>query len=223
MRAGVLWPVAREAVSLHAGEDVAHRGEPLERDGACENVPVLSRFCSPATPPLVRVETSDGPARYAVHMADVGKRGSTDLVLGDMYRALTTRYATESEPNAAIVVLARTPVRRAVLELLVHRPTFGPVNMSIAAHSTIFGSPTNSQIQHGTGLAIPLYERFDSLGPADAVIPPRGLAGHGEMTALAAKRLGFSLSEFDVYRVELEYPPMPAAFVLSFPLGHAPK
>ncbi len=218
LRAGVAWPIGRSLTTLQTDGTVSWTGEPLAESTTADGVPILPEFSSPDLPPLVKLERDGQAALFAVRSRRLGKGGRITVAVGEIYRSVTEARPTSAMPNAAMVVLVRTPCRRGVIDVFVHRPTLGTVKPTLRGISTIFGLPIASEVQFGGGLEVPINDPIVALGQADRAPAVRGIARHRDLTNFAAQRLGVPLGDFDVYRVELTFPPTPVALVFSFPL-----
>lgn len=221
MRDGIAWPIARRVMTAEMDGQVEHVGEPMAPDDVDQGVPVMRRFSSKNLPPLKRIDAPEGFARFAVEPRVLGKDGALDVFVGERYRRVTSSVVSAQEPNHAIAVLLRTPCRVAVIEQFVPRGLFASVPMTMMALSTVFGEPTQAEIQMGRGLRVPLFETVESLGAADRALPVRGLTHHREMAELGAAGLGFALADMDLYRITLEFPPEPTLVVMSAPFPKA--
>ncbi|MGE0364879.1 MAG: hypothetical protein AB7Q00_03925 [Phycisphaerales bacterium] len=222
LRHGVAWPIARRVTSVEPDGQVAHMGQPLIPEDVEQGVPVLRRFGSLDMPALIRTESSDGISRFAIEPRGLGKQGALDVFVGERYTCVTRATPTPSEPNHAVAVHMRTPSRIAVIEQYIHRDLFGPLQMRASAGSLVFGEPNLDEIQRGPekgrGLHIPLFEKVEHLGRADRAQAVRELRDHQQMAAFGACGLGVDLSEMDLYRLTIEYPPEPSVVVMSAPL-----
>lgn len=219
MRDGVMWPVSRKVASLAVDGPFELSGEPLFPEDALQGAPVMKRFSSPTLGPLVEEHSTEGYVRYLVAPGLVGKSGAVDTFLGEVYRNAVRSTATPTEPNHTIVVRIKTPARRAIIDQFIHRDLFGPVKPSVFALSLLFGEPDLAAIHHRRGLGVPLFEEVQQLHDADRAVSPKGVAAFRHVCDSVVDRLGCRLSDFLLYRVELEYPPQPVAVVMSHPLA----
>jgi hypothetical protein len=222
VRPHIEWPIGRALSSLQHDGEVQSPGRPLDDSVSEFDVPLMRRFCSPNLPPLVRVETPVGPPRFAVRAGQVGRSGSLNVCVGEFYPGLTDAYALPDAPNATFVVIGRVPTRHAILDLIVEKGVWNDQCPTARMVSTLFDLPSQKQAQFGGGIEMPLTETVVALGSAETAPPAQRVARQREIMQIAASRLGRPLSSFCVYRLEIPFPPLPVAFILSAALPRRP-
>ena len=100
-----------------------------------------------------------------------------------------------------------------VLDLIVHRESFPGAQVESMVHESL--GEVNTLDEAAAGHQFPVEEGVTKLGRADTV----NLAEFPQYRALlqhAAGRVGWQLSEFDVYRLRVPYPIMGAVHRMFF-------
>lgn len=185
-------------------------------EGAMEKygAPLMREFCS-AQMPHLKIRQVGNWMNVLAESQDVGLRSSSDFSFGWVSRGLDF-----SEARRLGVFLACTsyivPTGVLIQDLLVHRETFGArVPTARVVHRT---ADDFTPAAIGEMSALPPNPRVMALGRADEVMDTAEWPQWGGMVRSACGKVGWSLSEFDVYRVRVEYPIMHSMVALGLPV-----
>ena len=105
------------------------------------------------------------------------------------------------------------PVRLLILDALVHRSLFPGVTPEVLIRSEF--TPGHEDMRH----QLPITEAPVFMGPATGIIRTAEVPRYDEMRRFVFERVGWDPSEFDVYRVRVEYPILSTAVAVSFKLS----
>jgi hypothetical protein len=179
--------------------------QPLEPESnATYGAPILKDFCSQPVPEFRTTQSSNGWVRTTLESEQIGRRSAVSFTFATVTHH--TPIATDPEGRSIFHngMAFKTPTEVAILELLVHRPSFGIVAPQIIVHATtpeddavdIIRSPNQFQFN----------EKVIPLGPASSLSPSMDVPRYPELMKHAFSCLGWNAAEFDVYRVRLQYP-----------------
>ena len=191
--------------------------EPLDADaaGRC-GAPLLPRFSTRPLPRLVRIEAEDGWVYHAVANDHLGLSGAVNVASGTLRRNAGTGVLNDGQRVYAASQSFMSPTELAVLELAVHRPSFGPVTPAVRmapsrGHSFLAQLTTDAPQLPSTEACVPL-------GPADRAVPAVEVKDYARLSAYTFDRLGWDPSEFDLFRVTIPYPVLNSMAVMWFPV-----
>lgn len=224
LRSDVPWPVARSRVADDA-DGIARRpypGEPLE-DGPTEGtvVPFLRRFCSHPLPELRRVCRAHGFVDDELPPGPVGNTGAVTCVIGDVCRAAASRYRDSHNRIGALIQPVHTPCEVLLLDQIIQEDTFGRITPEMVVHSLLTTDAQAITSPHDLP-RLPVSGVVQYLGKGLAAMTTRDVPRYVEMAQYVFDRLGWEASRFDVYRLRIEYPPIPTLVVMRHPLPDPP-
>ncbi len=186
---------------------------PLDREAMDHHgIPVLPRFSSRPLP-LARRDDSSTKVIYKLADGEIMGKGADDLTIGVKVRGVP--FMTDTDGRQLYynsVSILQNPCEMLVHELLVHRPTFGPVVPKLFVHHH---EDESSQEAARNAQQFPIDETLSRVGRADQV----GLVEvpkYGELLKYGAAAAGWNLSDFDVWRVKMPYPIMFATSRIFF-------
>ena len=213
LRPGVRWPIAVRDVTLDA-EGRRIRGRPIDEEGG-EDPPFVPEFCSSPMPRIGLHQMADGTILYELEPGPVGNTGAVTCVLATHLRAIRERQDSSAGRWRDHQLRLVTPVELVVGDLFVHRSMRAaspePIVFSAAA-----GVLSPEALGRG-GTRLPLPERIRTLNGAPAI---EGVDWYGRLVGRLFERMGWAASEFECYRIEIEYPPIPASLVMR---EHLPR
>ncbi len=178
-------------------------------------VPIIRQFCSDPLPTFRTGKTADGVGWTEVIGGEVGERGALDLVFGDY---LLDVPLTPSDTGEGFIFghrsMVRFPSRRKVMDILIHRGRFGRLDPTLTFYQdpAVF-SPSD---YHISAMKLDLPERIRFCGRAPQAIEASGIPRYFDWADWACRQLKLNLDDFDVYRVELDFPPMQAVIDIMF-------
>lgn len=226
LRRDVPWRIARGySVDDTDVTRVEFHREPLdvyEDAGAgLEGLPLLRAFCSRPLPVCRRVDGPRGAVEYELVEGAVGNTGILTCATGELIRELEPRFRTTGYHEIAQAFQLRTPSEVVVFDVLIHRELFGrPIEPRLFVCSDLFSERIAPRYRDADFLPVQEEVRYLGMGPDVLALPdvPR----HVELARFALERCGFDGAQFDAYRVQMKYPPIPATMVIKHDLPDRP-
>lgn len=214
-RAGVRW-VVNQAVVADDGARVdgglsrrALDPDAAERHGG---VPVLPRFCSEPVPALSR-RMAGGMVVDEIVAGPLGQTGERTVVTGEVVRNVGVAHATPEDRIAHFGTGVRIPAESLHMDLFVHRGLFGEVERELRVFSDLA-----SPVAFDDADALPAPERISRLGRGVALAQSPDIPDYRELASWVFGSLGEDPEEYDLFRVRMAYPPMPATVMVRHPL-----
>lgn len=215
-RPGVRWIVNQSVVA----DDQSRASTGLDRrpldPRAAENhagVPVLPAFCSDPMPALERRRTPDAMVHDEFVAGPVGQSGERTLVTGEILRNIGAVHATEHDRVAHFGTAVRTPAEVLHFDLFVRAGLFGNVEREPRVFSDLA-----SPISFGDADALDTSARISRLGRGLGLVHTPDVPGYADLAASVCAGVGIDADEYELYRVRLEYPPLPATVMIRHPL-----
>ena len=215
-RPGVRWIVNQSVVTDDNAEtrDTLQR-VPLDPEAAAVHagVPVLPAFCSDPMPALERRRTPDGLLHDEFAPGPVGLSGERTLVTGEVIRNIGPVHATDQDRVAHFGSAVRTPAETLHLDLLVAHGLFGEVEREAVVFSDLASSVAFGD-EHELRVSAGVVKLGRGLGMSQTPDIP-GYAGLCESVCDLA---GIDPDGYELFRVRLEYPPVPTTVMVRHPL-----
>ena len=221
IRAGVAWSLHRAIIVDDDG--VQRRSimpEPLVPavEEEAYGVPLLPEFCTKPLPKMRRVTVRPGFIDHELIEGRVGNTASATCVMADAVRGGAPRYREEHNNCVELVTRVNTPCEHLIFDQIVHADLFGDIHPELAVYSELAGE-TPQKMLSGGRMELPVSEQVMFLGRASAGLHATEIPRYTEMTRFVFERMGWDPREFNVYRVHMEYPPIPTAEVVSIELS----
>lgn len=215
-RPDVRWVVA-QAVTLRGDDNEVMRPqrEPLSPSDAARmhGVPIIEQFCSPSAPPVVRRAGSHDLVEDELLPGPVGQTGEVDLVMGEVLRAMAPMHGSREGENALFGTGVRAPAELLLCDLFVHRDLFPHVERTIRVYSELFSPVTRDERDR-----LIVADRVQHLGRGLGRLAAPEAPHYRRMSSFVFETLGWNPEEFDLYRIRMAYPPMPASVMFHHPL-----
>lgn len=215
-RPGVRWIVNQSVVADHEARAASgiHRVS-LDPAAAAAHagVPVLPAFCSDPMPALERRRTPDGMVHDEFAAGPVGQSGERTLVTGEILRNIGPVHATEEDRMAHFGTAVRTPAEVLHFDLFVRIGLFGRVERELRIFSDLA-----SQISFEDQDALETSARVVRLGRGLGLSHTPDIPGYADLTASVCNSVGIDPDEYELFRVRVEYPPVPTTVMLRHPL-----
>jgi hypothetical protein len=189
--------------------------QPLSSSPEAEatGVPFLREFCSEALPKLRRPDEPYADTAYQLVEGSVGNAGQLTCLLAEIARGVEPYTRSENYARVVFAASPRTPVETLIFDLIVQRGMLGRLSPTAHMFGDLFDRGFNDPPLEADRL--PLVEQVEYLGAgADALSTPE-VPRYPEMARFAFDRVGWPESEFDVYRLRIAYPPIPATVWLA--------
>ncbi len=189
----------------------ADRPRPLdEATFAEQGVPLIGRFCSDPRPALQTRRSGDKYILTELASDAVGRLNSIDVTQGQFFPAVDLMAVPGPAGRLGwrLERVTVTPARRAVMDLIVHRPTFGRLEFQ-AARLFNTGDPSKSleELQAAPDVPrLPPVDRVTLVGTADVAGHSAGVDNYDAMLRFVCQQRGWTPGELDVYRQVSEYP-----------------
>jgi hypothetical protein len=179
---------------------------------------LLPEFCTKPLPALKRVD--DGADKVAFELAEdaLGKLGVMDLAFGSTITMTGTRAQSEGLAGA---VSFFTPASRLVFDLIIHRPSLGVVKPEVIVEGMLTDHLHRSTTE---GLrALPVHTEVVRLpgGIVGDHAEIEGVPRYVEMLRYGCDVLRWDAAEFDIYRMEMEYPVLHSRVMHRFKFNDA--
>ncbi len=179
--------------------------------------PLMPRFCSTPMPKLRMVRHENGWTHAEVDGDGIGRRSAVDLVFGVRWPSDSLIEGIESPYAATTSARLSSPTELLVMDLLVHRPSFGEVEPRLLVHANSPGSNRLvvarqvQQLQLGAEITR-LVSTPEGFQDPDAARAP-------EIIDYLAGRESLVLSEFDCFRVRIPFPVLNSVVRIYFAVG----
>ncbi len=183
-------------------------------------LPLLTDFCSQPLPRIRRVDGPRGDVCYQLVEGAVGNTGSLTCVLGEVIRGAEPRFRQPDHRELVMVALPRTPCETLLFDIIIHRDVLERVDPRAEMFSDLFDRAFDERPAAHDRL--PLHARVAHLGSGPAVVSTPDVPRYREMVRYAMKQLAWPEDEFDVYRLQVRYPPIPTAVRLVQELPEPP-
>jgi hypothetical protein len=215
-RPNVRWAIAQPVVADdHAQTNTGLRRVPLDPDAARRHsgVPVLPRFCSAPMPLFSRRTLASGQLQDEFVSGPVGQAGERTLVTGEVIRNLGAAHATENDKIAHFGGAVRIPAEVLHLDMFVHHALFGAVERELRMFSDLAG-----EVNFDESDALPVPEKIVALGRGLGLAQTPDVPAYADLAGEVFEKLGADPSEYELYRVRMEYPPMPVSLMFRHAL-----
>ncbi len=215
-RPGVRWLVNQ---SIAVDDDVQHETAmqrvsiDVEAARAHNGVPVLPEFCSQPMLELMRSETPDGMMQDEFVSSGVGLLGQRTLVTGEILRNIAPTHAMPNDKTAHFGTGVRIPTEMLHFDMYVKVGLFGDVERELRVFSDIGGTVTFSDSD-----ALSVSDSISKLGRGLSLTQSPELPGYREMSKDVFNRLGLDPDEYELFRIKMAYPPMPASVMFKHEL-----
>jgi hypothetical protein len=174
--------------------------------------PVMPEWSS-APLPGFRTHEDAGWRTYEPIGSQIGRSSDLDLAFGTLTRGMPTPRDTDGRPWVGATALITVPTSTLTLEVFVHKPSFGEVEMASLVFANAPGGDAPSIIQR---LALPVPCDVVRTGTADSIAVSPDDPGLRQRVETACAALGWEPAEFEGYKVSIEYPVMHSALRLFF-------
>ena len=195
--------------------DPAIRSE--ERD---RHPPFMTEFCTKPLPGFRSDERKDGLVEYRLVEGAVGNTGRTTCLFGEITRGPEPRYRTASHPVNSVAVRLRMPCEILVLDAFIHRDLFGDRVPELNCFNELFAGQILAKGQECDRMEIHEKVRRPGTGADNLRIPE--IPRYPDMIHYAFDRIGEESAKFNLFRVRIRFPPIPAVYLLEQELPERP-
>jgi hypothetical protein len=166
--------------------------------------PVVAEFSSQPVPSFKTIQHSDGWIYSALDSDQIGRKSMVNLVFGGVTRNLRIERDEKSVPSLMCGSTLIAPTVLGVMELIVHKPSFGEVIPQVRVYSTAAGMDVPEAMRLAQQFEI--HEDVVTIGPANAISAVPEVPSYLSQLNYVFQELGWSPSEFDVFRLRIPYP-----------------
>lgn len=184
---------------------------PLEPEAAAQfGAPLLPAFCTQPLPKFKTSQTDDGWVYTMLDSDEVGRKGAVDLTFGAFARGTQPARDSNDHPVLRYSVGFIAPTESAVLEVFVHRESFGFVNPMFRVIGNAAGTVVPESLRHDWVTTIQ-QEQNDAT-------PVAGIPRYNELVHYAFDKMKWNASDFALFRVHMSYPILHTRAELVFPV-----
>lgn len=212
-RSGVRWPFA-SLYATHNGEILGPKREPL--DWNSKVVPLLPDYCSKPLPAIER--RLDGEMLVDELMPGlVGLTGASTIFTGEILHDLAPSHGAKAGEVAHFGSGVRTPCELLICDHIVHRSLFPGATRELRVFSELISQTTRDDRDR-----LEISEKLRHLGRGLHRVRTADVPNYAELLDETFRRISMNPEEFDVYRIRLGYPPIPASAMVRFQLPPPP-
>lgn len=188
---------------------------PLDPDAAARyGAPILPEFCSQPLPAFNTIPYANGWTYHEVSGESIGRRSAVDFAFGGIARDVPFSLDTDGRRLFRSSATMQTSTGLLVSDLLVHRPSYGAVTPELMIFRNTPGDESPEVSRQAQQL--PVWEKVTALGTATTVAQTPDTLSYPTMLRAACDALGWDLGEFDLYRVQVQYPVLGSVVRLQF-------
>ncbi len=220
LRSDASWAIALARKSSDDGTAMSLGNiEPIDLDSSGKNAaPLLRKFCSEPLPAIHADLGADALVRYELLEGPIGNTAAATCIIGIFGRRFVRRTVAPNDTLGEHVARLYTPVELLIHDLFVHRDLSYAFSPEAHLYSQL---PSQAPFPMGGRKKgrLPLWEQVHHLGwGTSSVMTPELPQYHG-MIGSVFDRLSWNPQDFQVFRFELPYPPIPTLAVLRYPLA----
>lgn len=218
-RPQVRWPIAQSVIETAHGRSEPGRA-PLHESAAVRRtgVPLVEPFCSKPLPAVERRRGDLGMLEDDLLPGPVGETGGATVVIGEVLRDAAPAYRLTPGETALFGAGIRTPSAVYVYDHFVHRDLFPGVKRELRVFGELVSAVSRDERDR-----LPVPEELQHLGRGTLRVRTAEVPFYMDLLRLVTERTGWKLSDFDLYRVRMRYPPLPVSVMIQHDLPDAPR
>ena len=170
-----------------------------------QHAPLLPKFCST---PLPNLRTDEGGAGWLytkLATEGIGRQSTVDLAFGMVARnVIPPMDEVGGRRLVRSGVTFRTPTAELLQNFLIHRSLCEHLNLQTIAFMSMPGDESPGVARIAPQLTV--SEKIQRLGAANRPMMTPEWPRYSELLKYAANKLKWDLSEFEVYRLRVQYP-----------------
>jgi len=219
LRANAAWQFESPVVyDDRATKILDHRIEPIEptSDELPKGLPLLRSISSVPVPAFRPTTAPKGVAAFEIPETGVGVEGRFTIFQGSILRSVQPMRRSKQHSGIFQLFKQRTPVERAVFDLLVHESLLQDGHLPEAIlYSDLHRTPDSP---HQLKDRLPAGLGVESLGVASRRLKLEGFDDYAKLSAKVFEATQWKPAEFRAFRVAAPYPPVPSTLVLEMEL-----
>ncbi len=183
------------------------RSDLLEPEAAERfRAPILPHFCDQPLPQLRTRSGKDGTIYTELAEDVLGRRGAVNLVFGQVWRNTEPSPAEDGTNRLGWLSRSRIwiPTASLVVDMLVHRQSLPQMEWDFG----VYGHTCEEDLSEAERVhpRLPFKEEINKIEAGIDGARIQGVPRYLEMLRYVTDRLNWHLDDFDVYRVQIEYP-----------------
>jgi hypothetical protein len=187
----------------------ADRPQPLDQVTFDQmGVPIITQFCSGSRPALKTRKI--GPDIVVTELANdaVGRLNSIDVAHGQFFPNVALMGRPEGKLGWQLARVNTAPSRTAVIDFIVHRPTFGRLSFETHRWGNISAFPTSLDLldQDPDVPRLPALDQASYVGTVSVAGHSAGIKNYDRMLRFACEHRQWNPEELDVYRHRVDFP-----------------
>lgn len=183
-----------------------------------DTAPLLGKFCSKPLPEIRSELGGDGMLRYELVEGPIGNTAAATYIIGIFGRRFVRRTCAANDTIGEHVARLYTPAELLIHDLFVHKSMTNALSPNVHLYSLLPSCPPFPMGGRDRGL-LPLWEEVQNLGlGSSAVLTPDVPQYHGLIQSVF-DRLKWKPQDFQVFRFQMRYPPIPTLAVFRYPLA----
>ena len=196
-----------EEGSKPAPERVRQLGDP-------ETFPLVAQFCSKPLPQVVPHTRTDGRQGFELAPGAVGSSGAVNCWVGSIHT-----FPRLPENEAFMAYASNVPVKRAVVDVFVRRGSQQATTPTFEAYNTQAGLAVADHPK----FQIPMYVPVQMLGCGLSRVAIPHIPKAKQMAKFLFDEMAVDPTDFELLRVKVNYPPVPAYMGVRVTLASADK
>lgn len=166
--------------------------------------PILPEFSSQPLPELVTEAGDAGWVYTSLATEGIGRQSNVDVAMGMASMGLPDTFDVDGRKMFRTGTTFRTPTALLIMDVLVHRPTIKDINPYAVAFQSMPGDEMAAVARKAPQLQV--HEKVIPLGRADLATNSPEWPRYVDLLNYLASAMHWHLSEFDIYRLRVEYP-----------------
>jgi hypothetical protein len=181
--------------------------------------PIMPEYCTAPLPSLQDEPARPLPNTDRFMLADwpVGVRSPVTVVMGEAGDAMTPSWTNDPTFKGESYTRAYTPVELLVMDHFVHKDLFGRLDPTLHVLGDLgpwMPYPVQGELRNEIAVA----ERVQFLGRGISCATLPAMNNYAQLLAEVCTRQHWNPTDFDVYRVRIEFPPVPCTVSLRYPM-----
>ncbi|MBE0565674.1 MAG: hypothetical protein IH621_06955 [Krumholzibacteria bacterium] len=220
-RSDVQWPINRARFFLDSNEvawKIPRYPIDPQLDAEPDTIPLLRDFCSQPIPEVRRTVEPNGNSVDHITAGAVGKTGAMTILTGEHLRRVRPDHEQEPDDYSAHACAVHTPSRLLHFDTFVYDGCYGNRSPKLAVFSELTATVAYP-LSSPDHMLLPLSEKVEHLGQGLRRARSSALPNYLDLIRHVLDRLGWDESRFDVYRLTIEYPPIPVAVEMRWDIS----
>ncbi len=217
LRPNAAWPLFQRNTFNDDMSPRETKSEPIDPDAdPTSETRLWAEFCTKPLPQLRATETRLG-ARYEVIGEEVGNRGLSTCVHGDVVRKFATRYADEENTRGEFYADSNAPAENMIFDLIIHRD----LEQELQPEVRVLLFDGNTGAEPG-GSAIACTETIRRMGSVPLRVTTPLVPRYSQIVDKVYQRMDWKPEDFIGLRFEMKCPPLPSTVQMRYDLPKRP-